>query len=217
MTSEDTALGVFVAHRARILDYAARIIGCPAAAEDVVKDAFLRFSKAMSAQADTVILASHAYLFGIVRNLARDWMRQFGPQRAHSVDDAALERMESLDPTPEECADFRQRVRVVAAAMEELPTRARDLLASHRLDGRTLQSLAAERGISTARAHQIIHQAACHCRYRLECRFYPACQQDGGRICALARLEAAGGGTGATLPRPSGGQAASPRPSARSG
>src|SRR3546814_2152792 len=64
-------LNLYLRHRAELIDYATPIVGDRALAEDVVQDAWLRFSEAGSHDAKTrLIRPPVGYLYRIVRNLA---------------------------------------------------------------------------------------------------------------------------------------------------
>jgi len=75
----DEKLQLYLAHRAALLDYAAPIVGCRARAEDVVQEAWLRFSRQ---QDDADIRHPASYLYRIVRNLALDQTRRTATEKA---------------------------------------------------------------------------------------------------------------------------------------
>ncbi|MCS4064264.1 MULTISPECIES: sigma factor [Pseudomonas] len=75
----DEKLQFYLAHRAALLDYAAPIVGCRARAEDVVQEAWLRFSRQ---QDDADIRHPASYLYRIVRNLALDQTRRTATEKA---------------------------------------------------------------------------------------------------------------------------------------
>src|SRR3546814_11630905 len=63
-------LNLYLRHRAELIDYATPIVGDRALAEDVVQDAWLRFSDAGSHAAHTrLIRPPLAYLYLLVRTL----------------------------------------------------------------------------------------------------------------------------------------------------
>src|SRR3546814_20723340 len=64
-------LNLYLRHRAELIDYATPIVGDRALAEDVVQDAWLRFSDAGSHDAKTRLIRQPVgYLYRIVRYLA---------------------------------------------------------------------------------------------------------------------------------------------------
>ncbi len=169
MTSGDPTLAIFVEHRAKLVDYAAPIVGCRVWAEDVVQEAYLRFAQAnMAPSGSSPIRTPRSYLYRIVRNLAKDWAKHLAPQRPRGTDEVKLDALPTTIPSPEDAALYRQQLHVVTRSLGELPERTRCAFELHRLQGRTLQSVAVELGISVALAHQLVHQALSHCLNRLE-------------------------------------------------
>jgi RNA polymerase sigma factor (sigma-70 family) len=169
MTTTDSGLAVFLTHRARLVAYAAPIVGCRAAAEDVVQEAYLRFTQASEHRSGfPSIRAPATYLFRIVRNLAMDWIKHLGPQQPGEIEQDELLNMPGSIPTPEHDALYRERLQIVARALAELPLRTRIAFEMHRLGGCTLQHTAMELGISVTLAHQLIHRALAHCVERLD-------------------------------------------------
>jgi len=69
-------LSVFLAHRRALVNYASGIIGSRTHAEDVVQEAYIRFSAAGDGQQGKPIDHPVSYLYRIVRNLAIDWTRR---------------------------------------------------------------------------------------------------------------------------------------------
>lgn len=83
----DDKLQLYLSHRAALLDYAAPIVGCRARAEDVVQEAWLRFSR----QDDSADIRHPAsYLYRIVRNLALDQTRRNATEKAQPGGDELL-------------------------------------------------------------------------------------------------------------------------------
>jgi len=167
------SLDVYLSHRTALIDYAAPIVGCRAKAEDVVQDAFLRYSAREAhassghANAPQPIARPVSYLYRIVRNLALDWVRRSAAQ-AETTDDIALARLPASTATPEQTALDRDRLRLLAEALAELPERTRTAFDMHRIEGRSLQEVATHLGVSVVRAHQLVKDALRHAVLRLE-------------------------------------------------
>ena len=166
-----------MAHRAALIDYAAPMVGCRYRAEDIVQDAFLRFSRRLADAGDEALLQHGAaiehpvsYLYRIVRNLARDHIRRTKDRHEVADPTAALEAVAASIATPEQFAVDRDRLRIVTDALEELPERTRKAFDMHRVEGRTLQEIADHFGISVSRAHQLVKQALRHAAGRLHTR-----------------------------------------------
>jgi RNA polymerase sigma factor (sigma-70 family) len=169
MVEDDSALSIYMEHRVRLIEYAAPIVGSRHWAEDVVQEAYLRFSQASLEHSESRgIRTPRAYLYRIVRNLATDWAKHLALERPDAKDSVELDMLPAVSPNPEEEVLYKQRLLVLAAAICELPDRTRRAFEMHRLQGRTLKCVAAELGVSIALTHQLVHQAVGHCLDRLE-------------------------------------------------
>ena len=176
VTSDPTDLEVYLSHRAALIDYAAPIVGCRARAEDLVQEAFIRFSSRRR-RGDTAAGANSArrqpiahpvsYLYRIVRNLALDWLRR--PEASvETRDPATLVQMSAPTATPEQTVLHRDQLRALAEALAELPERTRIAFNMHRLEGRSLEQIAGHLGVSVVRAHQLVKDAIRHGAARLD-------------------------------------------------
>lgn len=168
MPSDTTTL--FIEHRRSLIDYAAGIMGSRAQAEDVVQEAYIRFSaasgKGTSPQAEP-ILNPLAYLYAIVRNLALSWARRSSVDAAGSRTPEEIVAVASDTPSAESVLLHRDELRELTAALMELPERTRLAFNMNRLEGRPLREVADRLGISVARAHQLVKTAMVHGARRL--------------------------------------------------
>ncbi len=161
MAHVDQRLRLFLQYQAALIDLAAPIVGCRAGAEDVVQEAYLRFTASNPDRPE--ILKPVPYLYQIVRRLAFDWVQSHGRARAGGNESELLEKTAAPTPSPEQAALYRQELGLVAAALAELPERTRIAFEMHRLGGYKLQDIARELGISVTLAHQLVHRALAHC------------------------------------------------------
>jgi RNA polymerase sigma factor (sigma-70 family) len=159
-------LDLYLAHRSALVDYATPILGCRARAEDIVQDAYLRFSS-VTEGAGTSIAHPVAYLYRTVRNLALNLIRRQITEGTSPSGSDLLETMASATPTPEHEALYRDELRAMTLALAELPERTRRAFELHRLGGYTLQQVAATLGVSVGLAHQMVRDALSHCADRL--------------------------------------------------
>jgi len=167
MQHDRDRLAFFLNHRDNLLRYAGTIVGDPIQAEDVVQEAFLRFG----ASSDGRLLERPAqFLYRIVRNLAIDGRRRQNRDRVHlgTADDAAIDQVPEGRPSPEDHVVAKSELRVVEAALAELPERTRIALEMHRFGGMTYKEIAARLGISVGLAHSLVVDAIEHCRERLQ-------------------------------------------------
>jgi len=154
---------LFVAHRGSLVNYANGILRDRTGAEDVVQEAWLRFSAA--ADGDKV-LNPVSYLYRIVRNLALDGASRRSAEARRDEQSGDLLSCEA--PSSEQVLYFRDELRVVADALAELPERTQAVFRMHRLEGCTLQVVADHFGISVVRVHQLVKEALMHAAARLE-------------------------------------------------
>lgn len=146
--------GLYAAHRSALVAYATPILGSREAAEDVVHDAFLKFSP-VGADGERGV----GYLYRIVRNLAFDVLKRRRIEtRAQSADppDWAQPVHEA---SPEQHAVHREELRLVARALDALPAEQRTALEMYRLGGSTLEEVATRLGVSVATAHRHVRAA----------------------------------------------------------
>lgn len=167
-------LDIYLAHRDKLIDYALPIVGCRLRAEDVVQEAYLRFAAALGRHegvlagegASGPVLQPVSYLYRIVRNQAVDLARHLSPETGTPSLEQLGDLAESA-PSPEQTAVDRDRLRIVAAALEELPPRTRRAFELHRFDEMTFHEIATELGISVGLAHRLVKAALHHCAGRL--------------------------------------------------
>lgn len=161
MASADSILAVYLAHRDELLSYAHNLLRDKASAEDVVQEAWLRFSSKGNQSAEISQPAS--YLFAIVRNLAFDWSRRSSRNVAQPMTPEALESVASNAPSAERVLYYRDELRVLEAALAGLPERTQVALLMYRVERRTLQEIATHLGVSVPRVHRMIKDALLHC------------------------------------------------------
>ncbi|MBC3413150.1 sigma-70 family RNA polymerase sigma factor [Pseudomonas sp. SWRI51] len=161
----DDKLQLYLAHRPALVDYAAPIVGCRARAEDVVQEAWLRFS-GQALQADIRHPAS--YLYRIVRNLALDHTRRTATEKTQPGSEEILAELPASTASPEHTVSQQNELSAISRALEELPLRTRTAFEMHRLGGYTLQHVATHLDISVSLVHQLVRDALRHCMERLE-------------------------------------------------
>ncbi|CAG0996537.1 putative RNA polymerase sigma factor FecI [Methylophilaceae bacterium] len=127
---------------------------CVHTAYDVLHDALLRF--ALSRNRDH-IERPHAYLRTIVRSVLTNTHREavrFVPLASDEIEsserNAASEPMpeQFLAPSPEQIADFQQRLQALQRIIDCLPQRCREVFWLFRIDGLPQTEIAARLGIS---------------------------------------------------------------------
>ncbi|MFV0453929.1 MAG: sigma-70 family RNA polymerase sigma factor [Pseudomonas sp.] len=159
MNEQGNKSHLFANHRKALVDYAAPITGCRAQAEDVVQDAWLRFSQTKQGNLTQPL----AYLYRIVRNLALDFTRSAGYNQRQNDSEELFEQIPAHTPSPEQQLSSQDELRLIAEALAQLPERTRIAFEMHRLGGYTLQQIASHLNISVGLAHQLVHTALNHC------------------------------------------------------
>jgi RNA polymerase sigma-70 factor (ECF subfamily) len=172
LAHDQILLDLYLTHRSALIEYAVPIVGSRAVAEDIVQDVYLRLVArphsapgAGGAGPQGPITNPLSYLYRIVRNLALD-------HRRRAVADihvpALVDQVAAPSPSPEEELLHRQQLRLLAAALAELPARTQIAFEMHRLGGFTLQQIAGTLGISVTLAHQLVRSAITHAARRLD-------------------------------------------------
>lgn len=164
MNEQGSRTDLFVNHRNALVDYAAPITGCRAEAEEVVQEAWLRFSQTEQNHLTQPL----AYLYRIVRNLALDIARRAGNQRREEDAEQLFAGLQASTPSPEQHLCQQDELRLIAEALARLPERTRIAFEMHRLGGYTLQQIAAHLSISVGLAHQLVRTALSHCAAALD-------------------------------------------------
>ena len=167
MNREETALGLFMAHRPALVNYANTIVSSRMEAEELVQEAWLRFDRAFGEQ---LLEDAAGYLYRIVRNLALDDRRRKAREgRLFTGEDFAEATEHSIDPAPgpETVALFEQEYARMLAALQELPERTRIAFEMHHFGDARLREIAAVLNISLPLAHRLVARAVQHCKRRL--------------------------------------------------
>ena len=154
-------LDIYAAHRRALIDYAERIVGSRAEAEDVVQDAWLHLRQALGRG---VLRDPVPYLYRIVRNLAIDVQRRARRQSRH------LAEVPDDTPSPEAVVAAQAELHCVEQALASLPERQRIAIEMYRLGGFKLREIADRLSISVSLTHLLIAQglAECHRQCRMD-------------------------------------------------
>lgn len=161
-------LTLFVEHRRALIEYAVGFVGSRAQAEDLVQEAWFRLDAAVK---NRVIREPQAYLYRIVRNLALDGRRATSSEAKVVMNEDIGEMAKSSQfsgPTPEGIALYKDELRQLLQAMDELPDRTRIAFQMHRLGGYRLREIAAHLNISLPLAHTLVVDGLEHCKERLQ-------------------------------------------------
>lgn len=158
-------LEIFMARRTRLVQMATRIIGCQCLAEDVVQETMLKICEG---GLDPQVKSPAAYLFRMVRNLAIDCSRRRArEQRLDNPDQQGGGEFSASCPCPETIMARCQALRIVMAALQELPERTRHAFELHRLEGVSQRDIAERLKVSPTLVNFMVRDAHNHCRLKL--------------------------------------------------
>ena len=133
-------------------------------AADLTQDTFLRVIRTRPPGIDN----QQAFLHRVARNLSIDLQRRERRQPMVQVDDAVLEAVADPAPSAETVVYDRERLRLVEAALRELPARSRSAFALYQTGERPIAEVARQLGISTTQAWRLIRDCYQHVQLRLD-------------------------------------------------
>ena len=113
-------------HAAGVYRYALRLAGNRHAAEDIAQETFLRAWRSRGDLTDP--RAARVWLLAIATNVWRDQLRRGKLQRAKTAGQDLLEQQPSGEDSPAQIVDQQENVRRATAALDQLPTRQREVL-----------------------------------------------------------------------------------------
>ncbi len=156
-------LEVLICNRRRLVAIAARILASEELAEDVVQDAMLKACDL----AGLCLNCPQSFASRMVRNLAIDRVRRRRWELRHVLPPEGLDAVEAPLVDAQGALEGCEALRVVLAALDELPERTRRVFTAHRLDGVPQKTLAAQFGVSPTLINFMIRDAQRHCLARL--------------------------------------------------
>jgi RNA polymerase sigma factor (sigma-70 family) len=131
-------------------------------AADIVHDAYFRLVAAQ--EAGQPIDDPRAYIIRVAQNLAiDDGRRRTRSLQRHAPEDAAAEMLDG-QPLADAVALGRERLRLLDAALQELPANVRQALLLNRVEGMTQAEIARRLGVSESMVVKYVAQALKHCR-----------------------------------------------------
>jgi RNA polymerase sigma-70 factor (ECF subfamily) len=163
-TGSKELLDIFMARRPRLVQMATRIIGCQCLAEDVVQETMLKICEG---GLDAEVKSPAAYLFRMVRNLAIDCGRRRAREQRLDNPDLHGDGLAMSCPCPETIMVRCQALRIVMAALQELPERTRHAFELHRLEGVSQRDIAERIKVSPTLVNFMVRDAHNHCRLKL--------------------------------------------------
>ncbi|MEJ0037946.1 MAG: sigma-70 family RNA polymerase sigma factor [Gammaproteobacteria bacterium] len=154
-------------HHRGLVRFVSGIVRSRHAAEDIMHDVYVKFSRG---GVDTgAIEQPKIYLFRAARNAALDHAERQRVEWKHRErrDVQDLLDVPSPEPQPDAHVDSRQRIQLMADALNELPAACREAFVLNKLQGLDHRTIAARLGVSVSMVEKHIMRAMSHCRDRL--------------------------------------------------
>jgi len=156
-------------HRHQLVRFFRSRTGDGAEAEDVVQEIWLHVSRAETGPVANPLAYLHRVGMNIVLDRVRERRRR--ERREQDWSDVAIGsgdgEARDNSPSPLDVVEGRERVRLLAAAIEKLPPGASRVFRRHKLDGLSHSEVAAELGISRSAVEKHIAVAMRHLREAL--------------------------------------------------
>ena len=157
---------LFRSYHRDLVRFATRLIGDRCIGEEIAQDVYL---KLVGGKVQLSSVASpRAYLFAAARNIAIDNRNRMQAEWARRVDLDDITSVGDTAPSPFEIHYHRQRLKMLAAALNELPSACRTAFFLNRVAGLRHRTIAERLGISVSMVEKHVYRAFVHCRTVLE-------------------------------------------------
>ncbi len=151
-------------HRSDLERVARKIVGCPQQAEDIVQEAFYKYSVSLKKNNEEKNIG---YLFQIVKNLSIDLLRRSKNenrifergQTDRSIDDFAIETISADNLATQKLQNTR-----IIAILEGLPQQMRIAVIMHLIEGYNLREIAEELDVSLGKVDSLVKEGTLRCR-----------------------------------------------------
>lgn len=153
---------LFRDHIDYVVSFLTRRVGCPAAAEDLAQESYVRLLRRGTLPHDGNL---PAYLRRIAERLAVDYLRQH--RRAAENWAPLSEDLPSPTPRPDAIAELRELCEIVLDAIEDLPRRTRCVLLLRKVDDMSYGDIAARLRIAEKTVQRHLVKAMLHCERHL--------------------------------------------------
>lgn len=162
--AEDGLRGIFLEQRPMLLRMLTARLGSRDDAEDVLQDMWLRLDRL----SDGPVAQPAGFLYRVAANLATD--RRIAGSRRVARESAWLETMPAADEVPnaERALFARSQLRVVEAAIADMPERMATALRLFRIEGESQRVIAGTLGISVSGVEKLLQRAYRQIHDRLQ-------------------------------------------------
>lgn len=151
MNHDRTALRLYRTHRDTLVNYAGKLSGDRAEAEDIVQDAWLLMDR--RADAGT-IHEPMGYLRRIIRNLIFTQARK--QQREIAIPDEDMHEVADETPSAETALIARQAMDMLLDTIDAMPARQKAAIKMYHFEEMKLREIADKLGLSISYTHKLI-------------------------------------------------------------
>jgi len=150
---------IFAEQRAPLVRYAARLVGDPDRARDVVQDTFVRLMAQPRAEVD-----GHAveWLFTVCRNRAMDILRK--EHRMKRFEPGQVERVTALEPRPGRALEQAETHAAVLRLIDRLPPNQQEVVRLKFQNGFSYKEISRITELSVSNVGFLIHTAVSRLR-----------------------------------------------------
>lgn len=165
MSSNSALLSrLLTAERATLVRWLAKMVGSVPAAEDVAQNLYLRVQ---GVKDDPPIVNKRSFLFRLASNLALDHLRTARRQEALFAEEADGHDVASPDPDAETRLLDQEKVRQIAAVVDRMPLRCRQVFVLVKIDELSVSEAAERLSISQDMVRKHIRHALLLCHQAL--------------------------------------------------
>lgn len=150
--------------RRALMAYFQRRVGDAAEAQDLTQEVFVRIANAEPRE----FKSAESYIFQIAANLLRDRGRTLAFRRKQTDAIAAAERRRGEPPDAERILIGKDNLETIIAALNDLPTKTRDIFLLNRLEGLNRLELAEMFGLTPRTVTYHLEKASAALAARLQ-------------------------------------------------
>ncbi|MEJ8476926.1 RNA polymerase sigma factor [Roseibium algae] len=170
--TENALKKLYLSYHRELQAYLTNKLRDPELAADLTQEAFLRYAEKNTVDGSTV-LHDRSYLYRTAHNLAVDHIRQQARRRTDAPGSDVLDTMADETPGQEAITLGRERLSQLTAALEDLPSRTRQIFELNRIDGLSYRDVSQRLDISESSVQKHLAKALLH---------VTRCLRDGGKL-----------------------------------
>lgn len=167
LVAEGPWRSLVAAHRSRLQHFIQRHIGHADDAEDLAQQAFIEALNSYAGFRREAELST--WLYGIAKNLVRNYLSRAPQKRYVFCGDDCLQNMQDYAPSPQEVLEREQRLQALAQELEALPVRLRHVLWLVTVDGLSYEDAAQQLAIPIGTVRSRVFRARHQLRMRMDC------------------------------------------------